>query len=253
MSVAILTTMAFTAQAQFKITPKIGYTTSTRAVSKNFRDAIEKEGGKIGYVSGFSFGAAFELGLGNTISLQPEILYSQKGAFAKINLFDIPIETTEKLNYLEVPVLVKASFGDEDGFRFFVYAGPYVGYALNGKGKVAITFESETQPGKFETITGDYKIKFGEKPANSTNPASLLEDVQYYSKDDVNRLDIGAYAGAGISIPVGPGALSLEGRYGYGFTDYQKDPSGIRSKENLKSQTRSISVFLGYAIPLGGN
>jgi len=230
LSVATVAAMAFAAQAQFKITPKVGYTTSTWAISKEAKDDLKDEGGKQTFTSGFSAGVAFDLGLSESFSIQPEILYTQKGFRAK---YDGGTEDS-RFNYLEIPVLVKASFGDEDALRFFVYAGPYLGYALNGNYKA-----------KGGPISISSKIKFGEDPGNN--------DDTYIPKDEANRLDIGAYVGAGISLPVGPGALSLEGRYGYGFTNFDKDPSGQAKKEDLKTQNRTIGVFLGYAIPLSGN
>lgn len=58
------------------------------------------------------------------VSIQPETLYSQKG-FKSGN-------TTLKIDYLEVPVLVKVNFGS-GRIQPHVYAGPYFGFPINSK------------------------------------------------------------------------------------------------------------------------
>ncbi|MDJ1501773.1 porin family protein [Xanthocytophaga agilis] len=243
LSIAAVAAMVFTAQAQFKITPKVGYTASTWGFSKDVKDEIKDADGKISLTSGFSAGAAFELGVSDQFSIQPEILYTQKGyklsgkeSDGEGGSYDAKMDT--KFNYLEIPVLFKASFGDEDALRFFGYVGPYFGYALNGKSKSKLSSGGAS-------IDFTTKIKFGDEPENAA------DDEEYYSSDDANRLDIGAYVGAGASLPVGPGAISLEARYGYGLTNFYKTPDG-GDKKDYKSQTRTIGIFVGYSIPLGG-
>lgn len=230
--VCLLGLAALTAHAQFTITPKVGVTASTVGRSKAYNDVLKNNGGSSTLSIGFSAGVAFAIPVGDIFSIQPEILYTQKGSKEK---YDDDYGQF-KFNHVEVPVLLKFTFGEEDELRFFGYVGPYVGYVLNGKiiGK---------EDGKKETL----KLKFGDEPANYTG------DDLYIPAGNVNRLDIGAYVGAGISYPVGSGALSLEGRYGYGFTNFRKDSSGRASADDLKSQNRTIGVFLGYSIPLGGN
>ena len=230
--VCLLGLAALAVQAQFTITPKVGVTASTVGRSKAYNDGVEADGGSRPLSIGFSAGVAFAIPVGDIFSIQPEILYTQKGFKEKYD--DDYFQS--KINYVEIPVLLKFTFGEEDELRFFGYVGPYVGYALNG----SIIFK---EGGEKNTL----KSKFGDEPANYTG------DDLYIPTNEVNRLDIGAYIGAGISYPLGPGALSLEGRYGYGFTNFDKDSSGQASKEDLKSQNRTIGVFLGYSIPLGGN
>ncbi|MDJ1501774.1 porin family protein [Xanthocytophaga agilis] len=228
LSIAAVAAMVFTAQAQFKITPKIGYTVSKMSIS----DLIKDDESDIAFTSGFSAGAAFELGIGDIFSIQPEILYTQKGFKEKYDDGNIDYH----INHLEVPILLKETFGEEDNLQFFGYVGPYLGYALGGKLK-----------DKENGMSSTSKIKFKDEPENYSGG-----DI-YISKNEVNRLDIGAYVGAGVSLPVGPGAFSLEARYGYGFTNFRKDPDNSASRKDLKSQNRTIGVFLGYSISLRGN
>lgn len=232
LSIAAVATMAFTAEAQITITPKAGLTLSSIARSKDYKDELKSEGGKNVLSPGFAFGAAFELGLSDNVSIQPELLYIQKGTKEKYESQGESGTIQFKMNYLELPVLLKFASGATDEFHFFGYVGPYFGYALKGKN----TFKSGG-------TTFTTKIKFGEGDDS-------LEEV-YVNKDEANRLDVGAYLGGGVKIPLGPGAVSLEARYGYGFVNYNKDDSGQLSKDQLKSQNRTIGIFAGYAIPLG--
>lgn len=45
------------------------------------------------------------------------------------------IESTAKINYLEIPLNFAYKFSISETSNFFVQAGPYLGYALNGKEK----------------------------------------------------------------------------------------------------------------------
>ena len=45
------------------------------------------------------------------------------------------MESTTKLNYLEIPLNVAYKFSAGELSNFFVQAGPYLGYALSGKEK----------------------------------------------------------------------------------------------------------------------
>src|SRR5690606_24984299 len=86
-------------------------------------------------------------------------------------------EVIRSLNYLEIPVLLKLHFGQDLGF--FVFAGPSVGYLLDGTDK-----------------DGDGK----------TNDI----DLDFYK-----RAELGAHIGGGVSI----GPLKVDVRYIAGFSN----------------------------------
>lgn len=72
---------------------------------------------------GFHGGAYVAFLLGNNFMIQPEALFSTQGAKFK----DVDGDTKYKVNYLNVPVMLK--FRSTGGF--FVEAGPQVGFRLN--------------------------------------------------------------------------------------------------------------------------
>lgn len=84
--------------------------------------------GNIEYKFGAVGGLAANIGLSESLSIQPELLYSMKGAELK----DAPLNDYNfKLNYLELPILFRYTLNDGKGP--FVQAGPQIGYLLNSK------------------------------------------------------------------------------------------------------------------------
>ena len=77
--------------------------------------------------TGFAAGVALDLRSG-LIGIQPEVLYVQKGVTPN----GTPSGTSPKLDYIEVPVLLKLSLGTP-GIQPMVYAGPSAGFRLSCK------------------------------------------------------------------------------------------------------------------------
>jgi hypothetical protein len=72
--------------------------------------------------TGFSGGAYVNLGLGSALSLEPQLLYTRKGAGSSDG------DLTQ--DFLQIPALLKYSFGAPGtGVRLFVFAGPVFSYA----------------------------------------------------------------------------------------------------------------------------
>lgn len=119
--------------------------------------------------------------LGEVISISPEFHWLQKGY--KIEDFNGPLfdDAVATLNYLELPVLVRFNFGEEA--RFFVMAGPSIGYLLS----------EHTEDENGDEIDIDL--------------------------NDYNRIDYGAHLGAGIGL----GPLVFDVRYFLGLSNYAKD------------------------------
>jgi len=117
--------------------------------------------------------------MGEVVSFAPELHWAQKG----YKIEDIgPIgNLTATLNYLELPLLVKANFGGED-VRFFVMGGPSIGYLLSAKTK--------------------------DDSGNSEEP----------DYDSINRLEFSAHLGAGVNL--GPVMIDVRYMLGFtNFSD----------------------------------
>jgi hypothetical protein len=220
-------TMGYTAQAQVSLIAKAGLTLSNVAFKET------KEGQQS--VTGFLFGAGFNFPIGGeSFSIQPELLYLQKGFGLSESNQGVKTDGKYTLNYLEIPLLAKVAFGSES-VKVYLNAGPSLGYGLTGNANAKTNFF-----GAPLNIT--VPVKFGEKPENA-------DEGDIYPH---NRIDLGVQFGGGLAFKAGPGSLILNARYGYSLTDTYYEVSSGNSTRAIKSQNRTIALSLGYAIPLGG-
>lgn len=135
-----------------------------------------------GYKLGFGGGLRAIYNFTPMFGIQPEILFTQRGAEVEIDTQALSVESSTTLNYVQVPILARFNVpAGGDMITPKIVAGPTVGYFLSGTAEV------------------------GENEA----------DIE---SDDVNSIDIGAAAGVGADFGVGPGSLSVDLRYFRGFT-----------------------------------
>ncbi|MEO1262273.1 MAG: porin family protein [Bacteroidota bacterium] len=226
-SVAIALVFAFSATAQ---TVSFGLKTGVQS-------ANVKVPGFIGDISQipdfksittFNVGAVSEIGLHKNFAIQPELTFTQKGFKLSedfdVNLFNVPLPigatAVTRFNYLEMPLLAKAKFGNERS-NFYLLAGPTIGYAMSGKldTRAKLLIELDL----FET------------PID-------LDAVGY------QRWEIGGMAGAGVSFNTGGGSqLFFDVRYSHGFSQPYDIPV-VRERV----QHNSIGVNIGFTVPFGG-
>ncbi|WP_019990295.1 porin family protein [Rudanella lutea] len=173
---------------------------------------------------GYHGGLVFNIGRG-MITFQPEVNYSQISvkAGASIQGFNLSVQGIN--NRVEVPLLVKASFGDPDRARFFVNAGPYAAYILSSRLKASL--------GPFGDI--DEKVTF---------------------EGSEGRISYGLAGGLGVAIPLGPGHLTIEGRGLYELGDNAKnmtvDPTIPVDTDVQNTKYLTLQASIGYLIPIGG-
>lgn len=183
----------------------------------NFSNISTEEDLDTKMTTGIHGGVAVNIGLNDMFSIQPEILYTQKGyeveTTGEFLGYPVKMEQDATLNYLQIPVLARLSFGDDT--KFFVNAGPSFGFGMGGKAKTTTTFMG--------------------KESN--------EDTDIESGD--MEMDLGLMVGAGVGIKAGPGMLTLEGRYDHGFSAIFKDVPN-------ETKNRTIGVSVSYMFPIGG-
>lgn len=174
-----------------------------------------------------NFGLVSEIGLHKNFAIQPELVYTTKGTKIdesfNVDLFNVPIPlgvtAVSKFNYLEMPLLAKAKFGNELA-NFYVVAGPTFGYTLNGRletrAKVLVEVDLFDTPIDLDAV-------------------------------DYERWEIGGTAGLGVSVNTGNGSqLFLDARYTHGFSQTYDIP--IVSE---KVQHKNIGINLGFMMPIG--
>ncbi|MBO2010624.1 PorT family protein [Siccationidurans soli] len=157
------------------------------------------------------------------LSLQPEVLYSQKGFENKPTEYTSILGTQKRegsvnYNYIDVPVLLKVKAA---GLVF--EAGPQYSYLLNANNQTKTT----TTP----TI-GNPTVSEAE---NKTDVNGL------------NRNELGYLAGVGYEAENG---LSLNLRYTGAFSDFVKSDNSTYFNGDLKNARHSaFQLSLGYLIP----
>ncbi len=120
------------------------------------------------------------------------------------------------LNYVEVPVMLKASFNIAGNIHFYVNAGPYLGILVNAKN---ITKGSDyIYINKEGTITIDdvfqqAKIPYTVGVQNFDHTENITSDV--------HRLNVGGEGAMGFDVDMGSGKLFIEGGGNYGFVHIQ--------------------------------
>ena len=166
--------------------------------------------------TGFVGGIYLTLPLGSTTSFQPELLFAQRGATARADLdADLPSEIDVKLNYVEVPLLLRVDIPVQSrGIRPHLFAGPSLAF------NTACSFEG------------------GGESADCDQELGLFES---------NTFELGAMIGGGIAFPVmGTRRLGVGVRYTFGLTEVFKNTA------NVDPRNRTLAVYGTFDVPVGG-
>lgn len=202
--------------AQVTIGLKGGATLATINETPNLGDVTNVEN-----ISGATFGAFLEFGGNSLLGFRPEAIFQQKGyQFSSLNLDSV---FSERYDYLDIPVALRLHLGAPK-FRLFVEGGASVGFVLKGVRRLSVNGrESE------EDITLDDEF----------DPQGRREVP----------IDLAGIFGGGLEARLGPGLLSLGGRYQLDLNDfYEFEDNAPPNWEGIK--WRSLAITLGYGIPL---
>lgn len=191
------------AQATFRIGPKVGYNQSFgrfeypgsdyKTVTNSSRSGVEA-------------GIVAQVGLSTHWSVQPAVLYSQKGfdfvekAYDASYNYSYQGEYSFRFNYLTVPVNVV--YGQRPGGQGLqVFAGPYVGFLLGGR-------YSSSQSGRYGSGSSRTQSHEGDVEAGDTY--DNRPDGPYVSQG----LDAGLQGGLGYGFA---GGLQVQAGYSQGL------------------------------------
>ena len=92
---------------------------------------------------GFNVGVGMEYQFTEMWSIQPSLMFTTKGAKAKIEESGYELKITDNPMYLEIPVLAAARFAVADNQNIVVKAGPYFAFGIAGKEKYEAGGKSE--------------------------------------------------------------------------------------------------------------
>jgi hypothetical protein len=171
--------------------------------------------------SAFVGGAYADFGLGGFFSIQPEVLFSQKGATETEGDFTAAF----KLSYIEIPVLLKARFDIPDSpIRPMLYVAPVV--AFESKCEIEASADGASVSADCDQIS---ELSDGEVPDLKTKST-----------------DFGIGFGGGLDVMAGPVVLTGDVRYTLGLTNIN-DTSGA---EDVDVKNRAWQLFVGVGFPL---
>lgn len=200
LSVIVILVMGTGAKAQIDIGLKAGVNLASYA-------GDEAEGSKFESVTGFHIGAVADFKIGETFSIQPEIVYSQQGAKRAHNTLGLHAE--ENLSYLNVPVALKYHL--KKGLS--VEAGPQVGILLSAESEVLLS------------------------GSNSL--------VRTDSKDAFETVDFGVFGGVGYALPFGV-FFQARYAAGISSIVKKQDFEGVAEPDRLRVRNNVFSLSVGY-------
>ncbi len=158
---------------------------------------------------GFNVGVYAKVPLSKGVSIQPELLYTTKGA--KVNYTNFALGQGEyrfNLNYLELPVTAVFNVGK----NFNIHLGGYAAYLTNAN------------------IT-------------DANDDGTIDEIAELRASDFNRFDAGLVGGLGFDIS----NVTIGARYNYGLVDIGK-VDNISSELIGKSKNSVLSFYLGIGL-----
>jgi hypothetical protein len=191
------------AMGESSLSPKFGIKGGVNLTNLYVDDDVSDENMKVGFNAGFFA----KLPVTRGFSIQPELLYSSKGAKETYDNFILGEgEYRFNLNYIELPVLAVFNLAK----NFNLHVGPYVSYLA------------------------------GVNIKDLNKDEGTIDEVAELDADNFNRFDYGVAGGLGIDIS----NFTIGARYNYGLKEIGK--SGSVSGELLKdSKNSAISLYIG--------
>ncbi|MHA2101325.1 MAG: porin family protein [Candidatus Kariarchaeaceae archaeon] len=181
--------------AQIQIGPLVGGNLSGLSIEPDIQGSINTK-------TGFAAGGIIVINFSPMFGLQFEPTYMQKGAVIYSPITDVAlileIEQTIEVNYIDIPVLFKVSFGEEF-IKPYILAGGYIAFPLEN-GKTTL-----------DKIIGNGQDIIGFIPS---------EGIETFEPEiKTKSIDYGLNFGAGIAFPLGIIDLFLEAQYSLGLTE----------------------------------
>jgi hypothetical protein len=157
---------------------------------------------------GFNAGVYATLPISDYIAIQPELLFTTKGAELEYNNDLLQGNAKFKLNYIELPLLVRVNITK----NFNIQAGVYASYLVSSK------------------VTGDGDIDFNEE----------------VDTDDLNKFDAGLSAGVGVDFS--PISIGVRYNYGLTTVGKERNDGFGGTYTFPDAKNSNLSVYLSYKL-----
>ena len=213
-ALALMSLAAHPVSAQVSIGGRIGASISDLSVDT--RDVPPDLDSKTGLV----VEAFADIPLSPGLSFQPGIQYAQKGASATDTSEGQEFTLELSFDYVEVPLLLRYAFPTTGALGVSLYGGP------------SLAFEASCEV----TLQG----------TSVTLTIGCDEGGQQGVEVNTKSFDLGVLFGGGISVPAGPGRLTVDVSYDMGLTNISSDAQDDESVKN-----RAFYITAGMALPVG--
>ncbi|MDA6070036.1 PorT family protein [Flavobacterium sp. AC] len=158
---------------------------------------------------GFNAGVYATLPISDYIAIQPEILFTTKGAKLEYDSALLSGDAKFKLNYIEVPLLVRVNITK----NFNIHAGGYASYLVSSK------------------VTGSGDVSF----------------EQDIDRDDLNKFDAGIAAGVGVDFD--PISIGVRYNYGLTNVGKERTDAITGTTYTFPDAKNSnLTVYLSYKL-----
>ncbi|WP_308992356.1 porin family protein [Mariniflexile litorale] len=176
----------------------------------NFSNMYTEDVDDNNVLTSFNAGLYVSMPISDFLAIQPEFLFSRKGSELTYDNVFAEGKAKFKLNYIEVPVLLKANITP----NFNIHVGPYIAYLIDAQ------ITNETEDGTFD-----------------------FEDN--FDNDDFNKIDAGISAGIGFDFE----SIGIGARYNYGLTTVGKERTvGTGTYTFPDGKNSNISVYVALKL-----
>jgi hypothetical protein len=124
-----------------------------------FADELDVSEGTSSLLIGWAVGGFLAIRFEGGFSLQPEVLYAQKGVKLEVRESGAAMNVKYKGDYLDIPVLARYTFGK--GVRGYVFAGPSFDFKLNAKMTIDALGQSDDEDLSDEVEPFEFALVFG--------------------------------------------------------------------------------------------
>ncbi len=171
-------------------------------------DDVEDAKNRVGLLGGLSYVRNW----GGAAGLEMDVLYSAKGA----KVVDGSEEFTFKLDYLEIPVLLRYDFPSTSAIRPHLAVGPSFA---------------------FRTSCG------GEGKSSGTSVSIDCDELQDSFDVKFKSFDLGATVGGGLDFAMGRNTFTVGARYTLGLVN-------VADADDSDTKNGAIALFAGISMPL---
>lgn len=188
-------------QVKFSFGPKLGLNMASASFDPDWGSNVTKSS-RTGFIGGAAFEVMFS---GIPLGIEADLFYAMEG----VKLEATNEKLTEKLDVIQIPVLLKGKFPTGSPISPYVYFGPALGIVASANETYEVTGQgSQDTDVKDRTSGTDFQLVFG--------------------------------GGAEFKIESKVG-LTFDVRYGLGLNDMTKNPTA----ESRKVKTRALSIMIG--------